>query len=92
MTQQHHCATCQRADVRLYRAYGSFLRDAEIFCNEHIPALVTDRGWWVPLVEAADGSVWGYTSAPAIDIARWNALPNAQIPGPVWANGRWYNG
>lgn len=70
MTTQHHaCATCGRNDIKLYRAYGSFLRDAEIFCGAHKPA-----EWYVSLVEDTDGSVWGYTSVPDEAIARWEAL------------------
>lgn len=45
-------------------------------------------GWVVPMVEALDGSVWGYTSAPAEDIARWQALPD-KAPSPVWNRGEW---
>jgi len=32
-------------------------------------------GWMVPLITAEDGAVWGYTSCPPEDIARWEALP-----------------
>ena len=85
----YQCAVCGRADVRLYRSYGSFLRNEEIFCNGHVPGKVAERGWWVPLVEAEDGFVWGYTSAPTEDIRRWHGLHDAQTPGPIWANGRW---
>lgn len=84
----HQCATCKRTDVRLYRPYGEFLRATRVYCNAHLPN--TDMlDWWVPLVPAADGSVWGYTSAPSADIARWQGLPDAN-PGPVWAAGRWH--
>lgn len=73
MTAQHHaCATCGRTDVKLYRAYGSFLREAEIFCKAHVPA--DQASWYVPLVEDLDGSVWGYTSVPDEAIRRWEAL------------------
>jgi hypothetical protein len=75
MSEQHHCcAVCQRRDCRLYRGYGTFLRDDEIFCKAHIPA--DQAGWYVPLCEDLDGSVWGYTSAPDDAIERFNALPD----------------
>lgn len=74
--QFHQCHTCQRRDVKLYRAYGSFLRDGEIFCKAHTPA--DQASWYVPLVEDTDGSVWGYTSVPDEAIARWEALPEGE--------------
>lgn len=77
MTQHHCCAICKRNDVRLYRWYGEFLRDERIYCGEHKP----DSGWIVPLVEALDGSVWGYTSVPEDALAQWNALPDAPTRG-----------
>lgn len=72
--QQHKCATCQRNDVRLYRVYGNFLRDEEIFCTAHGPAGWIDRQILVPLVEDEDGNVWGYASVSDDAIARWEAL------------------
>lgn len=86
---KHYCASCYHSDVRLYRSYGSFLRDSEIFCNLHLPATDDTRGWWVPLVEDADGGVWGYTSAPPEDMARWLALPEYDAWGLTWVAGRW---
>lgn len=82
------CARCGLAGVRLYRIYGNFLRAGEVSCNEHIPPAL-DRGWWVPLVEDDEGQVWGYTSAPARDIDRWLALPDAAEPGPRWVQNVW---
>lgn len=72
--QRHACATCGRNDIRLYRAYGSFLRDEEIFCKAHTPA--EQASWYVPLCEDEDGTVWSYTSAPDEAIKRWEALPD----------------
>src|SRR5690348_17143168 len=85
---KHYCASCYHNDVRLYRIYGNFLRDSEIFCNQHIPPEPA-RGWWAPLVEDADGDVWGYTSAPPEDMARWLALPEYDQWGLTWVAGRW---
>lgn len=69
------CTVCKRHDVRLYRYYGSFLRDEEIFCRSHAPAGHIENQHLVPLCEDVDGSVWGYTSVPDEAIARWEALP-----------------
>jgi len=73
------CAVCGARYVRFYRGYGGFLRDSEIVCNVHLP-----RGgeWRVPLIESADGSVWGFTSCPTADFERWRRLPEA---GPCLA-------
>ena len=73
--QKHHCSTCKRNAVKLYRYYGSFLRDDEIFCKAHAPAGQIERQVFVPLCEDVDGSVWGYTSVPDDAIQRWEALP-----------------
>lgn len=70
--QKHKCSICQRNNVKLYRYYGSFLRDNEIYCHDHKP----NSSWIVPLIEDIDGSVWGYTSAPQDAIDRFNALPD----------------
>jgi hypothetical protein len=85
-----YCAKCYRSGVRLYRSYGSFLRDEEIFCNGCLDQPAEKRGWWVPLIPADDGGVWGYTSAPEADIARWEALPDRDPGGPYWSAGRWH--
>lgn len=82
----HACGVCGSRYVRLYRSYGCFLRDEDIRCNAHVPA---GGAFWVPLVEAPDGSVWGYTSCPQSDIDRWIRLPDADASGPVWSAGKW---
>ena len=87
----HYCAACYHSDVRLYRIYGNFLRDGEIYCNAHIPPEPT-RGCWVPLVEDTDGSVWGYTSAPPEALDRWRALPDYAAEGRTWAETGWTEG
>jgi hypothetical protein len=69
--QFHQCCVCQRRAIKLYREYGLFLRDEEIYCKAHKP----DSEWIVPLVEDEDGSVWGYSSAPPDAIQRSEALP-----------------
>lgn len=74
--QFHQCAVCRRRDIKLYRYYSSFLRDAEIFCKAHAPAGHIEQQYLVPLCEDLDGSVWGYTSVPDDAIARWQALPD----------------
>lgn len=76
MHQRHHCVVCKRNDIRLYRYYGFFLRDDEIFCRTHAPTGEIDSQELVPLCEDLDGSVWGYTSVPEDAIARWQALPD----------------
>ena len=37
MHQHNKCSVCGRNDIKLYRIYGNFLRDDEIFCREHAP-------------------------------------------------------
>lgn len=80
--QHNSCATCGRRDVRLYRPYGSFLRDDGIFCNEHI---TRDFSWYVPLCEdIRDGTVWGYTSVSDESIWWFEKLPDGADDGPCW--------
>lgn len=77
MTEQHHrCAVCERRDRKLYRRYGSPLREAEIYCRADAPTDWINRQILVPLCEDEDGIVWGYTSVPDDAIARFNALPD----------------
>jgi len=76
MGQKHCCAICQRNDIKIYRYYGLFLRDEQIFCRTHAPPGHIERKNLVPLCEDEDGSVWGYTSVPPDAIARWEALPD----------------
>lgn len=71
MEQHNRCYICKRNTVKLYRCYGSFLRDDEILCKLHRPE---NLDWFVPLVEDVDGSVWGYTSVPDDAIKRWELL------------------
>ena len=77
MSQKHKCAVCNRNDVRLYRWFGMFKRDEDIRCKAHVdePELIENQNM-VPLIEDADGNVWGYTSAPYDDICRFLALPD----------------
>lgn len=75
MEQHHYCAVCKRRDVRLYRYYGLFLRDHQIYCRSHAPRGAIEDRSLVPLCEDVDGSVWGYMSVPADAIERFNALP-----------------
>lgn len=75
--QQHKCSRCGRSDVRLYRYYGCFLRDSEIYCCQCAPAGLIEKKSLVPLCEDIDGSVWGYTSVPPDAIARFYVLPDA---------------
>ena len=76
-SQRHRCAVCGRSDVRLYRYYGSFLRDSEIFCDLDAPEKSGD--WLVPLCEDTDGSVWGYSSIPEDALARFYAMSDASV-------------
>lgn len=69
------CGKCGATGVRLYRPYGEFLRPERVLCRTCIPTAEAD--WFVPCVVADDGTVWGYTSAPHVDFARWEALPEA---------------
>jgi hypothetical protein len=73
--QKHKCSVCGRNDVRLYRYYGCFLRDDEIFCRSHAPEDHIENRSLVPLCEDDDGSVWGYTSVPKDAVERFQALP-----------------
>lgn len=82
------CYTCGRSDVRLYREYGMFLRDTDIKCNAHIRQ--NSQDWIVPLIEAPDGTVWGYTSCPEEDIKTWRNKPDADPKGPKWSAAGWY--
>lgn len=66
------CAVCGKSHVKLWRGYGSFFREDDVYCTEHKP-----EQWYVPLVKDADGSVWGYTSAPDEAVKHWEALPDA---------------
>lgn len=78
MIEQHHrCMMCKRNTVKLYRYYGSPLRDDEIYCRACAPTDEIDKQVLVPLCEDVDGTVWGYTSVPADAIARFEALPDA---------------
>ena len=74
MEQAHCCTICKRRTVKLYRYYGCFLRDDEIFCKAHAPAGHIANQNLVPLIEDTDGSVWGYTSVPQKAIDRFNAM------------------
>lgn len=76
------CGKCGARSVRLYRDYGTFLRTSELRCN----ACLTSTEWMVPCVSASDGTVWGYTSCPESDIARWYARPDADkgTAAPRW--------
>lgn len=69
------CTTCHRTAIKLYRYYGSVLRDSEIFCAQCAPADHIEKQLLVPMIEDTDGSVWGYTSVPEEAIQRWRALP-----------------
>lgn len=71
---EHRCATCGVSGIKLYRPYGEFFRPGRVQCQEHVPAAEVD--WYVPMIiEPESGEVWGYTSGPPEDIARWEALP-----------------
>ena len=70
--QHHKCSVCGRNDVKLYRYYGNFLREGEIYCGAHKPG----SEWLVPLVEDVDGTVWGYTSVPEDAVKRFEDLPD----------------
>ena len=87
MTQFHQCATCGSADVKLYRPYGEFLRDARVYCNAHVPK--GEFRWYVPMIEDVDSTVWGYTSVPDDAIKLWNGLLDASDDGPHWNSGSW---
>ena len=80
-TDQHHrCSVCGEQHVRLYRSYGTFLREDQIVCNAHVDG--TD--WVMPLVEDLEGGVWGYTSAPLSACVRFYRRPDATPDGPRW--------
>jgi hypothetical protein len=84
---RYACCMCGARYVRLYRSYGGFLSCNDLRCNAHVP---DNRGWWVPLVEASDGRVWGYISCPEADIERWRRLPERSPAAPGWSvNDEW---
>lgn len=64
------CVVCGRENVKLFRGYGSFFREDDVFCSKHKP-----KEWYVPLVKDSDGSVWGYTSVPQDALHEWEKLP-----------------
>ena len=76
MEQSHQCFYCGKNDVKLYRIYGNFLLDIEIYCKKDAPAGWIDRQILVPLIEDIDGNVFLYTSVPTDAIKRWNNLPD----------------
>lgn len=99
----HRCSECKRSDVRLYRSYGTFLRTDDLRCNAHVPdddlplkdleilpRFSKKSDWWVPLIDDGEGTVWGYTSCPDKDIARWHGKPDA-APSPEWRDGQWHD-
>jgi hypothetical protein len=45
--------------------------------------------WRVPLIEAPDGTVWGFTSCPDVDIDRWMEKPEASPYAPTWGDRGW---
>ncbi len=78
------CGKCGVVGVKLWRSYGMFLRDEDVQCATCCGITAADlakdphgKGWRVACIHAPDGSVWGYTSAPTVDIERWTALPLA---------------
>lgn len=97
------CAICKRTDVRLYRSYGLCLDETDLRCNAHVPIdeesiaalpgyhrASKTSGWWVPLIEDGKGTVWGYTSSPEPDIARWYEKRDA-APSPEWRDGGFHD-
>lgn len=80
MEQHHSCTVCKRSDIRLYRYYGAQLRTAEIYCRAHAPEGHIQKQLLVPLIEDPDTpiAVWGHHTAPALAIARWEALPEGE--------------
>ena len=80
------CAKCGKQGVKLYRAYGEFLRDDRIFCQEHVNP--DSWGWYIPLIEDTDGTVWGYTSSPLEAVKRWEALPGKYSATAGWNPGK----
>lgn len=68
------CAKCGRGQCKLYRPYGEFLREGRIVCKADIPQ--GQEGWYVPLCEDVDGTVWGYTSARQDSIDYFDSLPD----------------
>jgi hypothetical protein len=79
---RYKCADCGVQYVRLYRSYGGFFCESDVYCNAHVPH--EHRGWYVPLIEDSRGEIWGYTSCPEADIDRWFALTDASTTAPTW--------
>jgi len=89
---QYKCSTCERSDVRLYREYGMFQREAMIYCNAHLPLenVKVRTSWLVPLVPSDDGGAYNHTSVPVEACERWYALPEASNAAPTRGrDGEW---
>ena len=71
---QRTCAKCGRGGCKLYRPGGEFLRERRIFCKSDIPPGA--KGYYIPLFEDVDGSVWGHTSARQDSMDYFNGLPD----------------
>ena len=83
------CATCKRADVRLYRPYGEFFRAERIVCNQHFPAGFI-LGWWVPCIPepTMPNTAVGYGAVSDGQCAAFFALPEGGA-GPSWGEHGW---
>ena len=64
------CIVCGKENVKLWRSYGGFFREDEVWCKAHKP-----KEWVVPLIKDKGGDVWGYTSVPDDAIEAWKKLP-----------------
>lgn len=76
MSNRYQCAQCGIQKYRLYRPYGEFFREERVFCKAHIPEHAA--GWYVPLIENSDGSVWGYMSCPPESVQQWKSYPEVE--------------
>jgi len=74
------CEVCGILGARVYRFASS--SDLDCRCNDCI-----EKGkhiYYIPCIYDVDGSVWGYTSVPEIDVARFLALPESNFSKKIW--------
>ena len=74
------CSICGATNVRIYRYSNSSHTEAK--CNNCLDE--KDYLYYMPFIYDKDSSIWGYTSVPEIDCARFYALPEANLNKKYW--------
>jgi len=75
------CSVCGIRGKRIFRFAASSYLDCR--CNNCIEA--GKHLYYVPCIYDTDGSVWGFTSVPEIDVARFLALPESNFTKKMWS-------